>query len=173
MKRLYLLRHAKTEQANKDTPTDALRVLTETGRRDAPKVGRAMRTRSYFPDLILCSPSARTKQTLYLANAELRSPALIEYADTIYAAGASRLLALFRGLQNDVQAPLVVGHNPGFEDCAALLISPEEALDRTFAGGNFPTSALLVLNFEIGTWKELAPHIGTVVDFIRPKDLPD
>jgi phosphohistidine phosphatase len=68
---------------------------------------------------------------------------------------------------------LVVGHNPGFEDCAALLINPGEALDRTFVGEKFPTSALLVLNFDIGAWKELAPHIGAVVDFIRPKDLPD
>jgi phosphohistidine phosphatase len=173
MKRLYLLRHAKTEQANKDTPADVSRVLTETGRRDAPKVGCAMRVKAYFPDLILCSPSARTRQTLQLANAELRSPAPIEYVDAIYAAGANRLLALFRGLQNNVQAALVVGHNPGFEDCVALLINPEEALDPTFAGEKFPTSALLVLDFDIGAWKELAPHIGKVVDFIRPKDLPD
>jgi phosphohistidine phosphatase len=148
-------------------------VLTETGRRDAPKVGRAMRTRGYLPDFILCSPSMRTKQTLDLANVELRSPASIEYVDTIYAAGATRLLALFRGLQSNVQAPLVIGHNPGFEDCAALLISPEKALDGMFAGEKFPTSALLVLDFDIGAWKELAPHTGTVVDFIRPKDLPD
>ena len=32
MKRLFLLRHAKTEQVNKDTPADAARALTERGR---------------------------------------------------------------------------------------------------------------------------------------------
>lgn len=172
MKRLYLLRHAKTEQANKDTPADAARALTETGRTDAPKAGRAMRAKGYLPDLILCSPSTRTRQTLELANAELRSDAPVEFLNVIYAAGAARLLALFQGLP-DVQAPLVVGHNPGLEDSAALLIASGQASGEEFAGQKFPTSALLVLDFDIETWKGLAPHTGTVVDFICPKDLPD
>jgi phosphohistidine phosphatase len=172
MKRLYLLRHAKTEQADKDTPADASRALTERGRRDAPKVGRAMRAKDYLPDLILCSPSTRTRQTLDLANAELHSAAAVEFVNAIYAASAVRLLALFRSLP-DIRAPLIVGHNPGFEDSAKLLISSEKAPGEEGAGEEFPTSALLVLDFAIKAWKELAPHSGAVVDFIRPKDIPD
>jgi phosphohistidine phosphatase len=172
MKRLYLLRHAKTEQANKDTPADASRALTERGRRDAPKVGRAMRAKGYLPDLILCSPSTRTRQTLDLANVELGSAAPVEFVNAIYAASAARLLRLFRGLP-DVSAPLIVGHNPGFEDSAKLLISSEKALGERGASEKFPTSALLVLDFAIEAWKELTPHTGVLLDFIRPKDLPD
>lgn len=172
MKRLYLLRHAKTEQANKDTPADASRALTETGRRDALKAGRAMRLRGYLPDLILCSPSIRTRQTLELANTELQSTAPIEYVNGIYAAGAAKLVALFRGLQDRVQMPLIVGHNPGLEDCAALLAA------IPFNGGEpggekFPTSALLVLDFSNDEWKNLSPRTGDVADFIVPKSLPD
>lgn len=172
MKRLYLLRHAKTEQANKDTPADASRALTETGRKDAPKVGRAMRAKGYLPDLILCSPSTRTRQTLDLANTELHSTAPVEFVNVIYAASVPRLLTFFRSLP-DVSAPLIVGHNPGFEDSAKLLISSERALGEGGAGEKFPTSALLVLDFGIDAWKDLTPHTGVVVDFICPKDLPD
>jgi phosphohistidine phosphatase len=174
MKRLYLLRHAKTEQANKDTPADAERPLTERGRMDAPKVGRAMRARGYFPDLILCSPSTRTQQTLQLANAELRSEAPVRYVDAIYAASAARLLALFRGLPEEAQAPLIIGHNPGFEDGAALLIASGKSIRAEEPDKlTFPTSALLILDFEVGKWQGLAPHTATVMDFVRPKELAD
>src|SRR4029077_13619038 len=117
VKRLFLLRHAKTERANKDTPADAERALTERGRAEACAVGREMRKRSYAPDLILCSPSRRTRQTLELANAEIGSAAKVEYIPAIYAAGARQLMALFQGLPDAAREPLVIGHNPGFEDC--------------------------------------------------------
>jgi phosphohistidine phosphatase len=169
MKRLLLLRHAKTEQAQKDTPADAERKLSERGRAEASAVGREMRRRGCAPDLILCSPSRRTRQTLELANAELGSRAKLQYDPAIYAAGTRQLLALFRKLPDDVRRPLLVGHNPGFEDCLALLAKPPQAP----AGKNdkFPTGALAVLEFEISAWRDLSPHSGALMDFIRPKDL--
>ena len=169
MKRLLLLRHAKTEQANKDTPADADRALTRQGEAEAPAVGREMQKRAYAPDLILCSPSRRTRQTLELANAELGSRARVEYDSAIYAAGARQLLALFRNLPDNIQQPLVVGHNPGFEDSLSLLAepSPQQAGEHE----RFPTGALAVLQFDIAAWRELSPHSGALVDFIRPKDL--
>jgi phosphohistidine phosphatase len=173
MKRLLLLRHAKTEQVNKDTPADAERQLTERGRNDAPMVGRALREKGYKPDLILCSPSMRTRQTLELTNAELQSSAKIEFVEAIYAAGAQKLLALFRGIPDSAASAMVVGHNPGFEDCAALLVDEKRSkLEKTGSGGEkFPTSAVAVLDFDIQHWKELVAHSGSLIDFIRPKDL--
>lgn len=168
MKRLFLLRHAKTEQANKDTPADAERALTERGRAEASVVGREMHKRGYAPDLILCSPSRRTRQTLELANAELGSSAKVDYVPAIYAAGARQLLALFRGLPDAVCEPLVVGHNPGFEDCLSLLLRhPGDAAGKD----KFPTGALAVLQFDISDWGKLSPHSGTLADFVRPKEL--
>jgi phosphohistidine phosphatase len=107
---------------------------------------------------------------LDLANAWLGSSATIEYVPTIYAAGARQLLALFQGLPDGVREPLVVGHNPGFEDGLSLLLKR-----RGDAGGKdkdkFPAGALAVLQFEISVWGKLSPHSGTLVDFIRPKEL--
>jgi phosphohistidine phosphatase len=170
VKRLFLLRHAKTEQANKDTPADAERALTERGRAEASVVEREMHKRGYAPDLIWCSPSRRTRQTLELANPELECSAKIEYVPAIYAAGARQLLALFQGLPDTVREPLIVGHNPGFEDCLSLLLKHGgDASDKD--KDKFPTGALAVLQFEISVWGKLSPHSGTLVDFIRPKEL--
>jgi phosphohistidine phosphatase len=175
MKRLFLFRHAKTEQANKDTPADAARALTERGRKDSPRVGRAVREKGYQPDRILCSTSTRTRQTWEFANAELQSSAKVEFLESLYAAGAREIVQLLRGLPDNVKKPLLVGHNPGFEECAALLAqdSADPAAHFRFDSiqEKFPTAAVAVFDFKIAHWKELAPHTGTLVDFIRPKDL--
>ena len=171
MKRLFLLRHAKTEQADKDTPADADRVLTERGRSDAPLVGREMRKKGYQPDLILCSPSARTRQTLELALAEFGGSPEIRSVDSIYAAGARDILALVRGLPREVQRPMVVGHNPSFEEIAALLVGDAGAANFDAFGEKFPTAALAVIDFDVADWKEVEPGAGKLTDFIKPKDL--
>lgn len=174
MKRVFLFRHAKTEQVNKDTPADAARALTERGRKDAPRVGRAMRQKGYQSDRVLCSTSTRTRQTWELANAELHSSAKVEFLESLYAAGAREIVQLIRGLPDSVKKLLLVGHNPGFEECAALLArdSADPAAHVRFDSvEKFPTAALVVLDFKIAHWKELAPHTGTLADFIRPKDL--
>lgn len=171
MKRLLLLRHAKTEQADKDTPADSERRLTEHGREDAVLVGRAMRTKGYSADLILCSPSRRTQQTLELASSEWDVRAKAEIVSSIYAASAERLIRLFQGLPDSAGQVLVIGHNPGLEDAAGLLAADNrnsgpytDELDE-----KFPTGALAVFDFDIARWAELAPQSGTLVDFIQPE----
>jgi phosphohistidine phosphatase len=171
MKRLFLLRHAKTEQADKDTPADADRVLTERGRTDAPLVGREMRRKGYRPDLILCSPSARTRQTLELARAEFGGSAEIRTVDSIYAAGANDIVALLRKLPRAVERPMVVGHNPSFEEAAALLVGEAGPAKFESLGEKFPTAALAVIDFDIDHWKAVEPGGGVLADFIKPKDL--
>jgi phosphohistidine phosphatase len=173
MKRLLLLRHAKTEQANKDTPADAERALTARGREDAPLVGRAMREKGYVPDLILCSPSVRTRQTLELARGEFDGNSRVEFVNAIYAASARQLVQIIRDISDRARKPLLVGHNPGFEECAALLMNKSDAAATGFDANTdkFPTSALVALDFDISHWTELKPHTGKLVDIIRPKDL--
>ena len=177
MKRLFLFRHAKTEQVNKDTPADAARALTERGRKDSPRVGRAMREKGYQPDLILCSTSTRTRQTWEFGNAELHSTAKVEFVEELYAADAREIVQMIRQLPDSVKNPLLVGHNPGFEECAALLArdSKDPAAHFRFDSiqEKFPTAALVVLDFDIAHWKDLAPHTGILTDFIKPKDLED
>jgi len=173
MKRLFLFRHAKAVQANKDTPADAERPLTASGRADAAGIGRAMREKGYYPDRILCSPSVRTRQTLECAGIQLQSKAAVEYVDAIYDATARGLLSIVRALEADVMRPMVVGHNPGFEEFAALLVNASGAPAFAAVGdkARFPTAALVVLDFDVIKWKELAPHSGVLAGFLKPREL--
>ena len=177
MKRVFLLRHAKAEQANKDTPADSERPLTERGRKDAPLVGLAMREKGYSPDLILCSPSTRTRETLELAQGQFDGKAHVEFVEELYAASARKVAQIIRELPDKARKPLLVGHNPGFEECASLLAGksddPKAHARFNSLTEKFPTSALAVLDFDVAQWKDVESHSGALIDFIRPKDLKD
>ena len=62
MRRLLLLRHAKTERAEAGE-RDRDRKLTNRGRNDAPVIGTFMAKHGLVPDLALVSPAARAQET--------------------------------------------------------------------------------------------------------------
>ena len=62
---LSLLRHAKSSWANPGQQ-DFDRPLNERGLEAAPRMGAFMAEHGIAPDLVLCSPSVRTRQTLDL-----------------------------------------------------------------------------------------------------------
>src|SRR6202012_5023486 len=66
MRRLMLLRHAKTET---DAPSgrDQDRRLDERGRRDAAEIGTWLARHPPFPNFVQVSPAVRAKQTLEVA----------------------------------------------------------------------------------------------------------
>src|SRR5260370_41584330 len=66
MRRLMLLRHAKTES---DAPSgrDRDRRLDERGHKDAAEIGGWIGRNPPFPDLVLVSPAVRAHQTWDIA----------------------------------------------------------------------------------------------------------
>lgn len=172
MKRLFLLRHAKAVPSDGGTE-DFDRTLMLSGMQDGAAMARHLRKSDYGIDLILCSSAARTSQTAELVLQEL--PAEIEYRGNLYLAEAARLVAAVRGAPATVQSLMLVGHNPGMEECAALLArepvrrkerSRYEALEE-----KFPTCALAILDFEVGRWRDVREKSGKLVEFLRPRDL--
>jgi len=87
MKRLFLLRHAKTVPAESGIE-DFDRTLMLSGMQDAGVLARYLRKSGYGVDLILCSASARTTQTAELVLHEIACE--IEYRDNLYLADTSR-----------------------------------------------------------------------------------
>jgi phosphohistidine phosphatase len=172
MKRLYLLRHAKALPAEPGAG-DCARTLALSGMQDAAQMARWLRKNGYVPDLILCSASARTTQTAELLLQEMDSE--IEYRDTLYLAEPARILAAVRGTPAGAASVMVVGHNPGLEEAAALLArEPVRRKERARLGvleEKFPTCALAILDFDIGRWRDVREAGGKLVDFVRPKDL--
>ncbi len=172
MKRLFLLRHAKAQPADGGTE-DFDRTLMLSGMQDAAAIARHLRKSDYRVDLILCSAAARTVQTAELVSQALEAE--IAYRDNLYLAEAARIVAVVRGAPAAAGALMVVGHNPGLENCATALarepVRRKERQRHEALEEKFPTCALAILDFDVGRWRDVQPASGKLVDFVRPKDL--
>jgi phosphohistidine phosphatase len=167
MKRLYLLRHAKSSW---DDPTlaDRDRPLAPRGRRAAKVMAKHLRRNAIAPQLVLCSPSSRTRQTLTRIAPALGKSAEVQIRSELYAASAAELLAVLRQVPDGVGSVMLIGHNPGLQDLALSLARGGPEIDRV--RGKFPTAALATLGFRAG-WRELAPGSAELVSFVKPKEL--
>ena len=173
MKRLLLLRHAKA--GPDEGQGDHARPLAGRGRRDAPAMGKAMRKAGLVPDHVLCSGAARTRETWALVAETLKAKPEVTVTDALYLAPRQTILKTVQALAGVAETVMVVGHNPGLEDCAAALLArkadAEERARRDEMGGKFPTGTLAVIDCDIASWTELAPGCGALSAFIKPRDL--
>jgi phosphohistidine phosphatase len=162
MRTLHLLRHAKSDWADEKLP-DRERPLAARGVKAARQLALRLKEKPIEVDLVLCSTARRTRETL-----ELIRPALgkadIKLEDGLYGAAADELIARLRRVPKKVGAVLVIGHNPGIEEAAWLLLGPDRA------PGHFPTCALAGIRFAVEDWRSIEEGGGEPIGFITPKD---
>ncbi|SEC50328.1 phosphohistidine phosphatase [Streptomyces sp. 2231.1] len=167
MRRLMVLRHAKA--AWPEGVQDHRRPLGPRGLRDAPAAGRALAEAGGLPDLALCSTAVRARRTWELAAAEWGTPPPVRYDRRLYAAGVADLLDVVREVPREVEALLLVGHNPGLEELVAELAGDglDDSLERLRA--KFPTSAIAILTWRGTGWPALGPGTALLTSFMVPR----
>jgi phosphohistidine phosphatase len=168
MRRLLLLRHAKAVPQGR--MADEERPLADRGRREVPLVAQFAASRGIKPDLALISPSLRTRETWALFVPALNPPPLHRFEPRLYSAPAERILDLARAAPETVQTLLLVGHNPGFEDVAQILIGAGETDALIRFGGSMPTSSLALIELP-SRWATIEPRTGRLAIFVTPKSL--
>jgi phosphohistidine phosphatase len=168
MNRLMLLRHAKAVPPE-DGLADRDRPLADKGERAMAAVGAWAAERGLLPDLVLCSTSARTRQTLALILPPLKQPD-VRFEETLYLVDAPALLQRLRRVAADRASVMVVGHNPGLHELAmALMQSGAGAAGRRLKE-SMPTGALAVFELD-GSWPSLDRGSARLVAFVTPKEL--
>jgi len=173
---LSLLRHAKSSW---DEPAldDHDRPLAKRGKKAAPEIGAALAAMGLRPDRVVCSGAARARETLLLVLAKLGAPApQIAYDDAVYMATPAALLARLRkiGAAPEHGAPrhvMLVGHNPGLEELALMLVGSGAADDRARMAEKFPTAAIAVIAFNVDSWSAIEPGAGRLEHFLTPRRL--
>ena len=167
MKRLYLLRHAKSAW-NDPALRDRDRPLAPRGRKAAKRVGRWVRKNDVRPQLVVCSSAVRAQETLQRVLPGLGEPTVwVEV--TLYAASAETLLARVRALPEEVDEAMLVGHNPGLMDLLLLLAARGRLRKR--ARKNLPTGALAELETEVARWADVAPGVARLTEVVLPRKL--
>lgn len=148
------------------------RPLSEEGIREAEAIGHYLQSTHLSPDLVFCSSSRRTRETLehLLSAANYTRPPAIRYFDELYDGDVNSYLDIVEqaGLAETL---LVVGHNPVTEELALTLAQAGPSTTTYHMNTiGFPTGALAIFDFPDGS-SSIAPGLGEVIAFVKPADL--
>ena len=168
-KTLYLFRHAKATEAGRGGASDRDRPLTADGMRDAERMGARMAKLAIAPDVILCSPSRRTIQTLEHAGRAFPHGLSAEIEEPLYMAGAGELLARVQDLGDRCASVMVVGHDPTCHELALALARRGDPKVLGKLADGFPKGALAGIAFPANHWAEIGA--GALVVWETPKRL--
>lgn len=168
MKRLYLIRHAKSSWEDLDQK-DIDRPLNDRGKTDAPRMGKRLKGRNIFPDVMLSSPAKRALDTCKVIAKTIGFPAeRIKTDQRLYHANEDQLLNVIKELtdsNNDKEVIMVFGHNPGLTDFANSLLS--ETIE------NIPTCGVVGSEIMVKSWKDTTFGSGELKFFDFPKNRKD
>jgi phosphohistidine phosphatase len=164
MKRLILVRHAKTEPLT-DADSDFTRQLKKRGHKDARMIADHLIGKTMVPEMIISSPAHRTLQTARIMAGSFSIPeSEIKEVPFIYDGfSLEELVSEIASIAGDKDSVMVVGHNP---DIALMAI--QFSGEKFF---HFPTSATSVIGFSVSEWSQIKAGTGRADMFIYPKEL--
>ena len=160
MKRLFLIRHAKS---SRDDPAlaDKDRPLNDRGKRDAPKMGALLAKRRVKPNLILSSSAVRALDTAEIIAEKLDYKRKnIRVEDRLYAVEADKLLDVIRRLGDELDCVMLIGHNPELTELAHRLSSKIT---------DMPTCAVAEFTFDSKCWSRIGKDNPVKVVLDTPK----
>ena len=163
MKRLYIIRHAKSSWKDHSL-YDWERPLNKRGKRNIPEMGSFLKKKNTHIDLMISSHAERALTTAigigeYLNYAEEK----IQVTEELYHAGYREIYGVLNNIPDSIQSVAIFGHNPGFTTFANSLTNGH--ID------NIPTCGVCAVDLPVTSWQDVAPGIGKMDYFMYPKGL--
>ncbi len=137
MKRLYLLRHAKSSWKELSL-SDKKRPLNKRGKHDAPLMAELFAHEGIRPDIILSSDAKRAYDTARIVADRLDVP--LKQQPHLYEADLSALTRIVEEAFARYDDVMIVGHNP------TLTFAVDRWSDLSIA--NLPTAGLVGIRFD-------------------------
>ncbi|KAK9830143.1 hypothetical protein WJX72_009966 [[Myrmecia] bisecta] len=170
VRRLILMRHADSEVGDRAAVRDHERPITESGRASAQQVAVKLQQKGWLPDLIVCSNSVRTRQTLEQMRAVVRAfqAAVTHFRGSLYTVAALDG-QMMRYLQKciaeeagELQASTVMclSHNKGIQEAASGFHGQPIRLE---------TANAALLEGRGDTWEEALASSWQLVDILTPE----
>jgi phosphohistidine phosphatase len=169
MKRLILMRHAKTEPWTEGID-DFARALTPQGHEDALRMAGEILAAGWSPERILVSSARRARETCAEV-ASVMSGEKVRPMESLYLTGVRGLTEAV--VENDRAGTLmVIGHNPGLHDFALSILREGGAGDHQASlrlNEKFPTCCAAL--FEAANEGVFLPAHYQLMSVLRAKDL--
>jgi len=160
MKQLLLVRHAKSSW--KYDVNDAERPLKKRGFKDATLVSNALKKSSFTPDIIFSSPANRALSTckVFITNLGYNDE-ILNIKDELYDFGGQNVINFITKIDDSYEKVMIFGHNHAFTSICNIF--GDQYID------NLPTSGLVIINFDVTSWKTIKKGITELTIF--PRDL--
>lgn len=164
MKRsLILIRHTKSAWGNLSLP-DFDRPLKKDRADDAKNMAAQLKSLGVEPDMIICSPAKRTRQTAAYFYDKLKyNEDKVSFDKRIYESTAEDVLQVIREEDAKVKTLVVIGHNPSLTNIANM-----------FTGniiGEVPTTGVVWLEFDTKDWEIYKLTPCKLKAFLSPKTI--
>ena len=170
MRTLSLYRHAKSSWDNPGLD-DFDRPLNKRGRKAAIAMGEFMKTHDIQPDLILCSPALRARETLERSGQFFAPTTELIIDKSLYLGSPTAILQSLNYAKPHHKHVMVIAHNPGLHLLSMSLMGHGSPKQVEALSEKFPTAALAVFDFENDTWPETDGNPGNLRLFMVPKSL--
>ncbi|MBN2424079.1 MAG: histidine phosphatase family protein [Calditrichaceae bacterium] len=162
MKKLYLIRHAKSDWSIPGL-NDMDRPLNNRGNKDAPLMARWLKSEDIYPDLIVSSPAHRALSTARIFAEILKYPEHNIRTDLlIYGGSGAEMLEIIRKTNDKLHTVFLFGHNPEITGLA------EDLTGKTME--SMSTCAILGIEFpRIESWRDVKNRSGVKVLYKYPR----
>jgi phosphohistidine phosphatase len=163
MKILLLMRHAKASPGTAGV-ADFDRPLVDEGKNAAARIGLFLKREMLPIDLALSSPAARARETIEEVLQAAGWSLEVRADDRLYESGALQLFEVLSEVDENLNAVLLVGHNPVLEEFVLLLTGENVHLSP---------GTLAHIDLEAAKFSEVGENTGTLSKVVRPKELID
>jgi phosphohistidine phosphatase len=164
---ITLIRHGKAEMPS-IIGRDFDRKLTPRGRKNSRAMGQFIVEQKLLPELVIVSPSSRTRETYQLANQAWPGNLPVRFIDSLYEASAETLLMSILENGEKLASIMVIGHNPSL----AVLLNYMTRHDFSeFNTMIFPTCCVAAVCFEPLAIRDIDPESGKLTTFKKARDL--
>ena len=159
MKRLYLVRHAKSDW-RAPSASDHDRPLAKRGTRAAKLMGRFLTAAGQEPDAVVTSSAMRARSTVELMAAAGDWSCPVRVTRALYLSHPDSVLKEVQAESDEHEDLLIAGHEPTWSDLVELL-----------TGGRLKmvTAAVARIDFDVERWADVETGHGVLVWLVPPK----
>jgi phosphohistidine phosphatase len=162
MRTLFILRHGEATPSQGVVDRD--RELTPAGLRAMQDLARIIESMDNAPTTALCSPTMRTRQTCRAVAAGIP----VQIYEDMYDATIDRLVRFVHGIDDSHKSALLVGHNPGVHQLAAMLSRAGDDKLRQSLATEYRPGTLAVVRARTLQWANFTPDLSEIIDLRVP-----